>query len=517
MELRFMARKKREAIVPTDVNGLEEPEDTDLFSSDVDECPELLEEFDTDVAFRKIFRNVHVSTIVTFVLGIVFGGFFYLARAFPTVFPGWSLVIIGFAAGLLIVFGASELIILGVQGIKDKLNWNPYLAGILSAIGAALAELVVVIILLITAKGFFVDATDATGTIIDQELYDQGSDLSTTAIILILTTVIINIFFLGLSMIFISRKKPFKLPRELTMYESNLVLGMRVFVFILFLTGLFYAINDIVEVVEVTTVFSRATEIVIGVALILVYGIFLFVLASRYGKKTSTPQTLITEFLSEKEEIDYSETSIAQTSLLVTKKRLTRKEKRILEAAGCDINQLKPKHKNHDALATLRRFPWFVIVMLFIVGAGGVIWGGELLAQGIESGLHVLEEDFQLEVPILAYAVIVGLISTSPELIVTFRGLLDPDREIQKVGLINQVSAINQTFFLLFGIPFLISGIFNIGIPITINLTIVMGGIYIMSTAEKMMIMDDNHFDLLEGVVLTILAVVSLLALAFIG
>jgi hypothetical protein len=439
---------------------------------------------------------------VTFLLGIVFGVFFYIARAFPSVFPGWSLVIIGFAAGLLIVFGASELIILGVQGIKDKLNWNPYLAGILSAIGAALAELVVVIILLFESH-FETDA-------------DRAADLATTAIILILTTVIINIFFLGISMMFISRKKPFKLPRELTMYESNLVLGMRVFVFILFLIGLFYVLSDVVEEVTLPTNFSRATEIVIGIALILVYGLFLIILVRRYGKKTSTPQTLITEFLPE-EEVDYSETSIAQTSVLVTKKRLTKEERRILEAAGCDVNQKEPKHKDHDALATLRRFPWFVIVILFLVGAGGIIWGGELLAQGIESGLHVLEEDFHLDVPILAYAVIVGMISTSPELIVTMRGLLDPDKEIQKVGLINQVSAINQTFFLLFGIPFLISGIIGIGIPITINLTLVMGGIYIMSTAEKMMIMEDNHFDMLEGVVLTILAIVSLLALAFIG
>ena len=44
-----------------------------------------------------------------------------------------------------------------------------------------------------------------------------------------------------------------------------------------------------------------------------------------------------------------------------------------------------------------------------------------------------------------------------------------------------------------------------------------MGCIYIMSTAEKMMIMDDNSFDILEGGVITILAIVSLLALALIG
>jgi hypothetical protein len=83
--------------------------------------------------------------------------------------------------------------------------------------------------------------------------------------------------------------------------------------------------------------------------------------------------------------------------------------------------------------------------------------------------------------------------------------------------LVHQVSAINQTFFILFGVPFVISGIFNIGIPVATEITIVMGGIFIMSVAELMMIMDDNKFDLLEGVVITILATVSLLALTLIG
>ncbi|MCK5298534.1 MAG: hypothetical protein KAJ76_06490, partial [Candidatus Heimdallarchaeota archaeon] len=86
-----------------------------------------------------------------------------------------------------------------------------------------------------------------------------------------------------------------------------------------------------------------------------------------------------------------------------------------------------------------------------------------------------------------------------------------------EVGLVHQVSAINQTFFLLFGIPFVLSGIIDIGIPISMDITIVMGGIFIMSVALSMMISDDNKFDLLEGIVITILSIVSLLALALIG
>ena len=65
--------------------------------------------------------------------------------------------------------------------------------------------------------------------------------------------------------------------------------------------------------------------------------------------------------------------------------------------------------------------------------------------------------------------------------------------------------------------PFVISGIFDIGIPIAIEITIVLGGIFIISAAEILMIADDNAFDLLEGIVITILSFVSLLALAVIG
>ncbi|MHA1187215.1 MAG: hypothetical protein ACTSSK_10135 [Candidatus Heimdallarchaeota archaeon] len=100
---------------------------------------------------------------------------------------------------------------------------------------------------------------------------------------------------------------------------------------------------------------------------------------------------------------------------------------------------------------------------------------------------------------------------------VTLRGLLSPDEEDKEVGLVHQVSAINQTFFILFGVPFVISGIFNIGIPIAIEIIIVMGGIFIISAAEVLMIMDDNAFDLFEGIVILILSIVSLLALALIG
>ena len=495
-ELKMSRKIKTSRTKKPTMKELQETEDFDLPLDE--ECPEILEEIEPEEAWSTIIRNIHPSTIITLILGIIFGVIFYIAdKGFPEVFPGWSRVIIGFAAGLLVVFGASELIILGVQGVKDKLNWNPYVAGILSAIGAAFAELVVVTILLIRSH---LES--------DPEV---GGNLATTAIILILTTVIINILFLGISMIFVSRKGPFLLPKELTMYETNLVLGMRVFTFVMLLYGLFYEFSDIRSGTAIPSQFSRGVEIVIGSALLLVYILFLFVLVKRYGKKTSTPQTLITEFYDDEEKLT------EQDSKKTKQLRLTKNDKISSKEEACESNKRKDDNNEHDALATLRRYPWFIIIITFIIGAGGIIWGGELLASAIEGGLHVLENDFEMDVPILVYAVVVGIISSSPELIVTFRGLLDPDMENQKIGLINQVSAINQTFFILFGFPFLLSGIIGIGIPVTINITLVMGCIYIMSTAEKMMIMDDNSFDILEGGVITILAIVSLLALALIG
>ncbi len=489
-----ISKEKNEEMV-----ALQESEDFDLPLSDA-ECPEILEMIEPEEALGTIIKNIHKSTIITFILGIIVGIFFYIAEGFPEVFPGWSRVLLGFAAGLLIVFGASEMVILGVKGVKDKLNMNPYIAGIMSAIGAALAELVIVTLLLIRSH------LEPDPVV--------GGKLATTAIILILTTVIINILFLGISMIFVSKKGPFKLPPELTMYETNMVLGIKVFTFVMVLYGLFYEFYDIRFESAIPSQYSRGVEIVFGAALLLVYGLFIFVLIKRYGKKTSTPQTLITEFYEDDNKTDHNE----KASETVQLKLGTKIETKLDEEIPCEPpRKVSTSHSKHDELATLRRFPWIIIIALFAIGAGGIIWGGEFLASGIENGLHVFEHDFLIEVPILVYAVVVGLISTSPELIVTFRGLLHPGEETQKIGLINQVSAINQTFFLLFGLPFLISGIIGIGIPITINITMVLGCIYIMSTAEKMMIMDDNSFDILEGGVITILAIVSLLALALMG
>ena len=499
-----------------DLEGLEEPENWDLppVITEEDDSPDILEIIEAEEAIETIFTNIHKTTIISTVIGILFGiAFIVLERILP---EGSYLILkmlIGFAAGLFLVFGASEIIILGVKGMSDKLNWNPYLEGLLQAIGAALAELIVVMILLIKSNRYRI-AGDTVA----------ADNMATTAIVLILATVIINIFFLGIAMIFVSRDKPFGLPRELTFYEANLILGMMVFSFVIMIYGLYFEFAGSGSTV---TNYDQYFEIVIGIALILVYIFFLIILVTRFGKRTSTPQTLITEFFPDEDELVHIEpvTTIAEIRLRTigdktakaNKKKQTDKDDshEVTDNNNSRRKLKKNDQKSHrdrnDALATLRRFPWIIIIALFLVGAGGIIWGGEILASSIEHGIERFETD------VLVYAVIVGIVASSPELVVTMRGLLSKDKEKIEVGLVHQVSAINQTFFLLFGIPFVLSGILDIGIPISMDITIVMGGIFIMSVALSMMISDDNKFDLLEGIVITILSTVSLLALALIG
>ncbi len=498
-----------------------EPEDWDLPTviTEDDEYPDYFDNIEHEEALETIIGNISSLTIISLLLGIVIAiANYILYRYLPhNTRNSIILMIIGFVAGLLIVFGAAEIIILGVKGIQDKLNWAPYLSGILQAIGAALAELVVITFLLVRAKQ--VEATDIV----------HANSLAITAITLILTTVIINIFFLGIGIIFVSKDEPFDLPKELTFFEANLILGMMVFSFVMMIYGFYFQLTNPETVVEGLPTFNRGFTIIIGLALILVYFIFLFLLIQRWGKRTSTPQTLISEFFPDKDQLvveEPSSTKLIQSRLIVESKSKTKQKQLEQIEQDTEPREVKPhrkgrkrnnndnksKHEKDTALATLRRFPWYIIIILFIIGAGGIVWGGQILSRSIEDGIEIFRT-----VPILVYSVVVGSISSSPELVVTLRGIFSREQEAREVGLVHQVSAINQTFFILFGIPFVLSGILNIGIPIALEITVVMGGIFIMSAAAILMVMDDNKFDLLEGVVITILAVVSLLALMLIG
>ncbi len=493
-----------------EINGYQEPEDWDMPTTifEEDDSPEILEDVEPEEAIGTLFSNLHLTTFISLILGVVFMIAFYVIGAVMkdalehSVAWGLVYMIIGFVAGVLIVFGAAELIIMGVKGIQDKMNWNPYLTGIIQAVGAALAELVVVIILLVNSKTH------------------NNEDLATTAIVLILTGVIINIFFLGISMIYVSRKEPFDLPKELTFYETNLIQGMVVFSFVVMIYGFYFEFKSAQNPTTESLTYQTPFEIIIGIALILVYFFFIFLLIRRLGKKTSTPQTLISEFFPDEDDVIVVDSETPPQQLRLIEIDSENGNGNISAGSSEKPDSSKKKDRNNrgeeHAFDTMRRWPWTIIIALFLFGVGGIITGGFMLASAIEQGLETFELIFN-EVPVLAYAVVVGIVSSSPELVVTFRGLLSKDKELQEVGLVHQVSAINQTFYILFGVPFLLSGLFAIGIPITLEVTLVTGGIFVMSLIVQTMIADDNKFDLLEGVVVTVMSIVSLLFLVFIG
>ena len=240
------------------IEGFEEPEDWDLppVITEEDDSPEILEVIETEEAIETLFSNLHISTIISTILGLLLGVAFLVLERVLHGHDNLNLLImgIGFAAGVFLVFGASEIIILGVKGLSDKLNWNPYIEGLLQAIGAAIAELVVVIILLVNSY-----TTRNIGT---PQAIAEADNLATTAIVLILTTVIINVFFLGIAMIFVSREKPFDLPQELTFYEANLILGMMVFSFVIMIYGFYFEFTT----GPASETYNRYFEIVIGIA-----------------------------------------------------------------------------------------------------------------------------------------------------------------------------------------------------------------------------------------------------------
>ncbi|MHA1187212.1 MAG: hypothetical protein ACTSSK_10120, partial [Candidatus Heimdallarchaeota archaeon] len=74
-----------------------------------------------------------------------------------------------------------------------------------------------------------------------------------------------------------------------------------------------------------------------------------------------------------------------------------------------------------------------------------------------------------------------------------------------------------QTFFLLFGFPFLFSTIIGMQIPVAFDTTLVLAGIFAISLALHLTIIDDNHFDRVEGALILFASITSLLALATIG
>ncbi len=455
----------------------EEPAEEDNDEVDLD----LLE---PEEVFEELFEKLNPLTIPAVVLGVIL-----LIINFTKVLDGFpiSKMVIGFVGGLSFVFGCSELIIFGVKGIANKFNWSPYFMGIIAAIGADSSDIVVVSILLLRAKKLL-----ATG---DADNIVLGNELALTSITFLLTTVLINLLILGITMIVVSRKKPFKLPPELSSTESNLILGMAIFSFILITFGFTHNSIGIAE-------FDRVFQGVIGSALLLFYFMFiLFLIGDTKQKRSSKigPQVLISEYFPEEEELE----KLPSAQKDEKKERFIQRVKKFFKK---DNDQ-----EEKEQYIALRRFPIYVLILTFTVGIAGIFFGGKMISESIEFAL------VQYKLPILLYSVIVGFVSTAPEMSITFRTIVKPEAEDTKIGLIHQVSSVNQTFFLLFGFPFLFASIVNIYIPVALDTTLVFTGIFAISLALHLMIIDDNQFDRVEGTLILIASIASLLSLAIIG
>ncbi|MHA1744046.1 MAG: hypothetical protein ACTSV6_07330 [Candidatus Heimdallarchaeota archaeon] len=455
----------------------EEPAEEDNDEVDLD----LLE---PEEVFEELFEKLNPLTIPAVVLGVIL-----LIINFTKVLDGFpiSKMVIGFVGGLSFVFGCSELIIFGVKGIAKKFNWSSYFMGIIAAIGADSSDIVVVSILLLRAKKLL-----ATG---DADNIVLGNELALTSITFLLTTVLINLLILGITMIVVSRKKPFKLPPELSSTESNLILGMAIFSFILITFGFTHNSIGIAE-------FDRVFQGVIGSALLLFYFMFiLFLIGDTKQKRSSKigPQVLISEYFPEEEELE----KLPSAQKDEKKERFIQRVKKFFKK---DNDQ-----EEKEQYIALRRFPIYVLILTFTVGIAGIFFGGKMISESIEFAL------VQYKLPILLYSVIVGFVSTAPEMSITFRTIVKPEAEDTKIGLIHQVSSVNQTFFLLFGFPFLFASIVNIYIPVALDTTLVFTGIFAISLALHLMIIDDNQFDRVEGTLILIASIASLLSLAIIG
>ncbi len=442
-----------------------------------------LDKLEPDEAFGELFEKINPLTIPAVIIGFILLGisFTNLLDSRPI-----GAIILGFSGGLAFVFGCSELIIFGVKGIGKKLMWSEYFMGIIAAIGADSSDLVVVGILISRAKSLV--NTGTSGNIV------LANELTLTSITLVLTTVLINTFVLGITIMVISKKRPFKLPKELTSTESNLVLAMTIFSFILISYGF---THNVIEAEQ----FDRAFEGVMGITLLLFYIMFiLFLIGDAKEKQTERlgPQSYISEFFPEDEDL-----VVGETKEEIKSKRGFKRLK--------DIFKKNSDDDKGEQFISLRRFPWYMLIIAFLVGAAGIVFGGRMLSDAIEVGLEFYD------LPILVYCVIIGFVSSAPETTITLRAILNPEKEDTQIGLVHQVSSINQTFFLLFGFPFLFASIINVTIPVALDTTLVFTGIFAISLALHLTIIDDNQFDKVEGALILMASITSLIAMAIMG
>ncbi len=268
-----------------------------------------------------------------------------------------------------------------------------------------------------------------------------GGSSAQFAVTLILTTVLLNMLMFGVAIVYITRKAPHKPSPAISNLESENLLGMIIFGFLFTIYSLVVGQGTVVEVI--------AIEWIGGFILIFLYGSFIVNLA----------------FLLKK----------------------LRQEKTEDESHS-------QKEENHDESFFFKiRLPAFVVI--FILGIIGSTLGGDLLSEAIEHSLKQYEN-----LPLLFLTVVIGIFTTLPEILITSRALLDASTE--ELGMNNQLAAITQTFYILFGFCFLVAALTGVKLALTSEFALLFGSIAVISLGLKLSIIDDHKVTRMEGVLL---------------
>lgn len=371
------------------------------------ENQDLLDSFNTVVGHLGIIEKIFV------VLGLLIG-----TIAFFQLFPEITFEL-QFIAGLMLVFAMSEFIVLSIKGISLRLGLDKYLIAVITGACALFPELIVVIFLILA-----------------------GGASAQFAVTLILTTVLLNMLMFGVAVMYITRKAPHKPSPAISNLESENLLGMIIFGFLLATYSLVVGQGAVVEVV--------AIEWIGGIILVLLYAAF-----------------------------------IVNLALLLKKLRQ--------DAPPQSSNKSSQASSHDDSFYFKVRFPVFVV--LFILGIIGSTIGGDLLSAAIEHSLEQYED-----LPLLLLTVVVGTFTTLPEILITSRALLDPSTE--ELGLNNQLAAITQTFYILFGFCFLVAALVGVKLALTSEFALLFGSIAVISLGMKLSIIDDHKMTRMEGILL---------------
>ncbi len=340
-----------------------------------------------------------------------------------------------FISGLMLVFAMSEFIVLAIKGLSIRLGLDKYLIAVITGACALFPELIVVTFLILA-----------------------GGQSAQFAVTLILTTVLINMLMLGVAIIYITRRAPHKPSPAISTLESENLLGMIMFSFILVFYSLVVGQGTVVEVI--------AIEWIGGIVLLLIYGAFIINLGA------------FLRSLRQKSDETVSESRPALAS-------------------------------NHHDEGFFHRIRTPAFIFLFILGILGSTLGGDLLSEAIEHSLEQFED-----LPLLFLTVVIGTFTTLPEILITSRALLD--ESTAELGINNQIAAITQTFYVLFGFCFLIAAMVGVQLVLSPEFALLFGSIAVIALGLKLSIIDDHKITRMEGILLFLMTLSGITFLLFV-